>query len=279
LEHLFSVWPEVAEQVRKARHILFLSDFDGTLTPIVERPELASLNEDIHWLIEALVHQPRFTVGIVSGRALTDLKDKVNIRGLIYAGNHGFEIEGPGLNFINPLADEIRPYLRIIRQVLNMAVGTIKGVMVEDKGVTLSVHYRQAEEAAAKNIGQLVEHTIKGPMTMGMVKVTRGKKVIEVRPAVNWDKGKAIRLLMKRYGKGGRFSGLLPVYLGDDLTDEDGFRTIEKYGSGITVHIGESGFESSARYYLKSPYEVEKFLGTLLEYTKRGQVCEQLSTI
>jgi trehalose 6-phosphate phosphatase len=278
LEHLFSAWPDVAEQVRKARHILFLSDFDGTLTPIVERPELAILAEDIHRLLEALMRQPRFTVGIISGRAMADLKEKVNINGLIYAGNHGFEIEGPGLNFVNPLAAEVKPFFRIIRQVLSMALGTIKGVLVEDKGITLSVHYRQAEEETAKDIKHIVERTIKGPVAMGIVKVTTGKKVFEVRPAINWDKGKAIRLLMKKYGKGGRNSGLLPIYLGDDLTDEDGFQMIDKYGEGITIHIGESGFNSLARYFLRSPLEVQTFLNKLLEYDQRGLVCEQLST-
>jgi trehalose 6-phosphate phosphatase len=279
VQHLFAAWPEVAELVRKARNILFLSDFDGTLTPIVERPEMAILTDDTHKLLQSLAHQPRFTVGVISGRALADLKEKVKIEGLIYAGNHGFEIEGPGLNFVNPLADEVKPFFRIIRQVLSMALGTIKGVLIEDKGITLSVHYRQAEEEKAADIKNIVERTIKGPLAMGMVKVTPGKKVFEVRPAVNWDKGKAIRLLMKRYGKGGKYSGLLPIYLGDDLTDEDGFQTIEKYGSGITIHIGESRVDSSARYYLKSPVEVQEFLDKLLEYTHRGLVCEQLSTI
>jgi trehalose 6-phosphate phosphatase len=126
---------------------------------------------------------------------------------------------------------------------------------------------------------QLVENIVRGPLAMGMVKLTTGKKVIEVRPAVNWDKGKAIRLLMKKYGKGGRNSGLLPIYLGDDRTDEDGFRVIEKYGQGITILIGESCAESSARYYLTSPLEVQRFLEILLEYAQRGQECVQLSTI
>lgn len=279
MEHLFSVWPEIAERVNKASQILFLSDFDGTLIPIVERPEKAVLDENTRRLLEALVRQQRFTLGIISGRALTDLKDKVNVNGLVYAGNHGFEIEGPGINFISPLADEIKPFLRIIRGVLTMAFGTIKGVFIEDKGITLSVHYRLAEEEKTREIKSIMEHSIQGPVSAGFVKITSGKKVFEVRPAVNWDKGKAIRLLMKKYGKGGRFSGLLPVYLGDDLTDEDGFRVIEKYGMGITIHVGDSDIASSARYYLTSPLEVQQFLNRLLKYSQRGLVCQQLSTI
>jgi trehalose 6-phosphate phosphatase len=278
LEHLFSVWPEIAAQVNKASQILFLSDFDGTLTAIVEQPESAAIDKNTRYLLEALVNQPRFTIGIISGRALIDLKEKVNINGLIYAGNHGFEIEGPGISFISPLANEIKPFLRIIRGILNMTLGSIKGVLIEDKGITLSVHYRQVPEEKTNEVKNIMEHSIQGPISSGIVRLTSGKKVFEVRPAVNWDKGKAIRLLMKKYGKGGRFSGLLPIYMGDDLTDEDGFRVIEKYGMGITIHIGEKTTTSSARYYLTSPLEVQQFLTRLLEYSQRGLACEQLST-
>ena len=279
MEHLLSAWPRVLEQTRKCKHILFLSDFDGTLTPIVEKPELVVMAEGTHRLLQVLAHDRHFTVGLISGRALADLKNKVNISGIIYAGNHGFEIEGPGLNFINPVVDEIRPWFRIIRQVLNLTLGSIKGVLVEDKGITLSVHYRQVDDAEkAIRVRHLVERTINSPLSRGLFKMTSGKKVYEVRPAIDWNKGKAIQLLMKRYGKGGRESGLLPIYLGDDLTDEDGFQIVENYGQGISVRVGEPGPDSVARYFLKSPAEVHLFLIKLLEFSQRGLLCEQYST-
>jgi trehalose 6-phosphate phosphatase len=278
MEHLLSAWPKIIEQFAKARHFLLLSDYDGTLTPIVESPELAALSDDNRNLLNTLAHQPRFTLGIISGRSLGDLKQKVGLEGIIYAGNHGFEIEGPGLSFINPVAEEIKPFFRVVRQLLNMTLGTIKGVLVEDKGLTLSVHYRQVEEDQAKDVKSIIERTINGPISSRIFKVTSGKKVYEVRPAVNWDKGKAIRLLMKKYGRGGRQSGLLPIYLGDDLTDEDGFRMIQKYGHGISVLVGEARPDSAAQYGLKSPIEVQEFLGRLLEYSRRGFLWERLST-
>jgi trehalose 6-phosphate phosphatase len=278
MEHLLSAWPKVLEQVQKAQTILFLTDFDGTLAPIVEKPELAVISEDSRALLQALVLQQRITVGIISWRSLADLKERVKINGIIYAGNHGFEIEGPGLSFINPIAEEIKPFFRILRQILTLTLGTIKGVLVEDKGITLSVHYRHADENKVKDIETLVERTVNGPASQGLFKVTSGKKVYEVRPAVNWDKGKAIRLLMKRYGKGGRNSGLLPIFLGDDLTDEDGFQVIEKYGHGISVRIGESNLSSVAPYFLRSPEEVHNFLIKLLDYAQKGLLCEQYST-
>jgi trehalose-phosphatase len=278
MEHLLSIWPRVLEQTRKAKHILFLSDFDGTLAPIVEKPEMAVMGENTRRLLQKLTEDRHFTVGIVSGRALADLKDKVNIKGIIYAGNHGFEIEGPGLNFINPVVDEIKPLFRIVRQILTLTLSSIKGVLVEDKGITLSVHYRQVDDEKAQDVKSLIERTINGPASQGLFKMTSGKKVYEVRPAVNWDKGKAIRLLIKRYGKGGRENGLLPIYLGDDLTDEDGFQIIENYGQGISVRVGEPCSGSLARYFLNSSSEVHYFLFRLLEFAQRGLLCEQFST-
>ena len=270
MEHLLSAWRTVAGQLKGARHILLLSDYDGTLTPIVERPELATLPERTRELLRGLSRQRRFTVGIVSGRALADLKDKVGIEGIIYAGNHGLEIDGPGLRFVNPLAEEVRPFFQVVSGVLKLALGTIRGVLIEDKGLTLSVHYRQVAESETKEVKNVFERITTSAQALGKVRTTSGKKVLEVRPAVDWDKGKAIRLLMKRYGRGGRNSGLMPVYLGDDLTDEDGFRVIEKYGNGLSVFIGEEPGESVARYFLKSTEEVAEFLGLLLEDSQRG---------
>jgi len=270
LEHLLSAWPKIAAQLRDAGRILLLADYDGTLTPIVARPETANLVEDTRHLLRSLAHQRRFIVGVVSGRALADLKEKVGINGIVYAGNHGLEIEGPGISFINPVADELKPVLRLMHYVLSQALATIKGVFVEDKGLTLSVHYRLDEEHRVKEVEGIVRNVVGGVEAVGKARVTPGKKVYEVRPAVAWDKGKAIKLLMKRYGKGGRNSGLVPVYLGDDRTDEDGFRVIESYGNGISVFVGENSPETSARYFLRSPGEVADFLGRLLEQSRSG---------
>lgn len=278
MEYLLSAWSRIFDQIEKAKHILFLSDFDGTLAPIEERPELVAIPETTCKLLEALNQEGRFTVGIISGRALSDLKYRVNVDGIIYAGNHGCEIEGPGLSFINPLADEIKPLFRVLRQVLFLTLGTIKGILIEDKGLTLSVHYRQVADEKAHDIETLVERAVNGPASHGLFKVTSGKKVYEVRPVVNWDKGRAIRLLMKKYGKGGRQSGLLPIYLGDDRTDEDGFRMIEKYGDGISVHIGGIKAGSAARYYLNSPEEVSAFIDKLLKVSQTGLAWEQMLT-
>jgi trehalose 6-phosphate phosphatase len=277
MENLLFGWPKVAEQIRKADKILFLTDFDGTLAPIVERPEMAVMPEETKCLLKELTRDHRYVVGIISGRALKDLKEKVDLTGVIYAGNHGFEIEGPGISFVNPLVDEIKPFFRVLHRILTMSLGTIKGVLIEDKGITISVHYRQVEDSRAQDIESMVKKVVDSRSARGLFNITKGKKVYEVKPAVNWDKGKAIRLLMKKYGKGGRQSGLLVIYLGDDRTDEDGFQVIEKYGNGISVFVGDATLKSSARYQLSSPNEVHHFLVKLLDFTQKDKLCAQYS--
>jgi trehalose 6-phosphate phosphatase len=274
MKHLLQAWPSVLEQLQKARHILLLTDYDGTLTPIVERPELAVSSKHIRRILQKLAFQKQVTLVIISGRALSDLKEMVNINGAIYAGNHGLEIEGPGLSFINPLADEIRPVLRFVLQVLSKAFKTFKGVLVEDKGLTLTVHYRQAKDDCIREVKNILDRIISSPFTSGKINMTEGKKIFEVRPAVNWDKGKAVQLLMKRFEKGGRQSNLFPISLGDDLTDEDAFRFINRCGKGISVLIGRSNPDTSAHYFLESPKEVAQFMELLLNRIQRGFQCK-----
>jgi trehalose-phosphatase len=269
LEHLLTVCPRVLENVRRAKHILLFSDYDGTLTPIVESPELAHISESTRELLRALVDQHRITLGIISGRALADLRNMVAVNGAVYAGNHGFEIEGPGLSFVNPLAEEIQPFLRAISQILTLTLKTTRGVFIENKGLTLSVHFRQMANENIRSLKIIFQRLIKEAQVSGKFRITPGKKVFELRPAVDWNKGDAIKLLAEKYGQfNGKTNETLPIYLGDDLTDEDGFAAIGKYGNGIAVYVGREVRNTAANYFLRSPEEVAQFLKILLEGLK-----------
>lgn len=269
MQHLLSVWQEFSKRLKAARRVLLLCDYDGTLTPIVDKPELADLSEKTRQMLQSLARQSHFIVGIISGRALVDLRQRVGINGIIYAGNHGLEIEGPGVSLVMPLAVEMRPVFRLINQVLNKALAPIKGVRVEDKGLTISVHYRMVEEGKSEEVANAFERVIATARSLGKVKITSGKKVYEVRPAVEWDKGEAIALLIERFGKTKTKKELLPIYLGDDQTDEDGFKLIEKH-DGISIFVGMEAGNSAARYYLNSPAEVEEFLERLVQPAPSG---------
>jgi trehalose 6-phosphate phosphatase len=262
LEHLLSAWSEVAQQLRGAGHVLLLLDYDGTLSPIAGRPELADLPADTRQLLEALAQKRRLALAIISGRALADLKQKVGVDNIIYAGNHGLEIEGGGISFVNPEAEEAKPLLSRLHGELSRALGAIRGVLVEDKELTLSVHYRQVAEGKSAEVREIFEGVTGDAARGGKIEITQGKKVYEVRPAVTWDKGNVVEMLI------GQEKGTLPVYLGDDLTDEDGFQAVEGYKGGVSVFVGEEDHPSSARYFLRSTQEVAKFLSLLLEETR-----------
>jgi trehalose 6-phosphate phosphatase len=262
MQYLFDVRSEVVHRLRSAGHVLFLTDYDGTLTPIVDEPELANFSQETRKLLRALARNRRYTVGIVSGRALSDLKSRVGLEGIIYAGNHGLEIEGFGSSFLEPIAEEMRPLLNILGQVLSTTVRGIKGAFVENKGLTLSVHYRTVDEIEERKVEDAFSRITDPLRVTGNIKITHGKKVYEIRPPVDWDKGKAIAWLIAKCKETRGKGGALSIYLGDDLTDEDGFKVIER-NNGISIFVGEESFQSVARYFLKSPEEVVEFLKML----------------
>lgn len=263
MQYLFDEWETIANKIRTASHTLLMFDFDGTLTPITDTPEMANLHEESRRLLKNLARCSNFTVAIISGRALNDLQSRIEIPGIIYAGNHGLEIQGPELAFVHPIKEEVEPVLRMIALILKKALGAIRGAIVEDKGLTLSVHYRLVDDQEIDEVKDILDSAVGIAAVLGKVRTTSGKMVHEIRPAVPWNKGKAVKLLMKRFGKGGRQSGLLPLYIGDDLTDEDAFKVIESYG-GIAVYVGDENDQSVANYYLKSTGDVANIMKELL---------------
>jgi trehalose 6-phosphate phosphatase len=260
--YVFDELDTIISRIKSNRNVLLLFDYDGTLTPIVEEPELAVLSEESRKTLKELAGKKQFTVGIISGRALGDIKSKVAIDNVIYAGNHGLEIEGPGFAFIHPLTDEVKSNLKLINVVLNKTMGAIKGTIVEDKGMTLSVHYRMVQDTdKEKEVKNVFERVIGIARKIGRVNTTSGKKVYEVRPPVQWHKGKAIELIMKDYEK--TKNKPLVIYIGDDLTDEDAFKSVKSF-DGISVYVGDINPQSDADFYVASPDEVYEFIDKLL---------------
>jgi trehalose 6-phosphate phosphatase len=256
MQHVFDVWEEVSVKIRLSRHFLLLLDYDGTLTPIVERPEIATLSANMKLILKSLSQKKTATLGIISGRALMDLRSRVGLQNVIYAGNHGLEIEGPGIRFLHPVAQEIKATLKVLHIVLGKALMPIDGAFVEDKGLTLSVHFRQVKDREKEREVRNVFEKIVGVARMvGRIRTTTGKKVYEIRPPVSWDKGQAIKMLIKEYGKG----IVMPLYAGDDLTDEDAFIALKDF-PGISIYVGGDNPVSTAQYYLNTTSEVEELL-------------------
>ena len=262
MQHLFQTWESFASAIRASAHVLLLSDYDGTLTPIAGRPQDALLPDDVRTSLRALAERPAFSVGIISGRSLREVRAMVGVEGIYYAGNHGLEIEGPGLSFVHPAAEAARPLIRELASQLTARLGEIQGVVIEDKGLTLSLHYRLVSADGEHVVVETFRRVTSPLLDSGKIRVTTGKKVLEVRPPIDWDKGKAletIRIELEGLSGPGR---LLTIYLGDDLTDEDAFKAIRRTG-GWEVFVGKENEASNADYFLSSTLEVAAFLTEL----------------
>ncbi|MFO7293625.1 MAG: trehalose-phosphatase [Acidimicrobiia bacterium] len=232
------------------RPALFL-DFDGTLCPIVPHPDQAVLDNETRQALRRIAD--RYPVAVVSGRDRLDVAGRVALDDLYYAGSHGCDISGPG-GFSQQWGAELRPSLHDAGDELDQALEGIPGAWVERKRFALAVHYRQAPADAEARIEQAVRSVAARHPDL---RVAGGKKIFELRPDIDWDKGKAVMWLLESMGL--RTDGIVPIYLGDDETDEDVFRRFED-GSGIGIVVGAGDRLTAARYRLADPAEVSAFL-------------------
>ena len=249
--------PSALEHVREiAAHsgqVAVFLDYDGTLTPIVSQPESASLSGSMGEALRELA--ARTPVAILSGRDLEDVRQRVDIDGIVYAGSHGFDIAGPrGLR--RQTATEFLPSLDLTENELHKALDRIPGARIERKHFSIAAHYRNVKENNVSAVRQAVAEVAARHRALRRID---GKKVYELLPNIDWNKGKAVLWLMKTLGF--ERGTVRPIYIGDDSTDEDAFRALEQIGVGIIV--AEQSRRTVARYMLKDPGEVELFLRKL----------------
>jgi len=252
LKHLFEDWETIQTRIQQAQTLFLFLDYDGTLTPIVSRPELALCPAEIKRHLVNMRDLPNVRLGIISGRSLEDLRKKVGVPGITYVGNHGLEIESPDgrqKKMLSPVRK--RELKRITRNVQNV-LKQIPKILFEAKGPILSVHYRNVSRKSVARISQALNEELE--KAKGRWKMALGKMVFEIRPDVDFDKGKAVREILKTVPS----PGLLAIYLGDDRTDEDAFRVLK--GQGVSVLIGPEGFSSEADFFLRNSDEVQEFL-------------------
>ncbi len=239
--------------LRSGQAAVFL-DYDGTLTPIASHPEDAWLSDSMRQALRELA--ARVPVAILSGRDLDDVRRRVGIAGIVYAGSHGFDIAGPhGLR--RQMGSEFLPKLDTVRKELQEPLDGISGARVERKRFSIAVHYRNVKEENVPRVKQAVGEVASRHRELRKM---IGKKVHELQPDIDWDKGRALMWLLETPGlEGGNIS---PIYIGDDRTDEDAFRAIESRGIGILV--SEEPRHTAASYSLKDSAEVERFLRALI---------------
>ena len=246
----------ISRIVKEAEIVALFLDFDGTISHIVPRPGDAVLDTGIRKTLSSLAARPDFCIAVVSGRALADVRERANIPNIAYVGNHGFEIESGSTSFREPRAQTLKCELRALALQLKLALGDIEGVELKDKALTLSVHLRRV----AEHFHDWVRQTVTDSVSRSRSFTTRqGKLVLEVRPQVPWNKGCAVRWLLRESLP----AQCLPIYIGDDITDEDAFCQIPE---GITIKVGEPD-ATEAQYFLPDVASVGEFL-TWLNQTK-----------
>lgn len=247
-------WTERREQLAArlggVPRLLVATDFDGTLAPICPRPLDVAMPPGAKASLAALAEQPGVRVAVLSGRALAEVAGLVDLPKAVYAGNHGLEIKGGGIDWAHPHALACRPRLDAAAAFLEERLRGVEGALVEHKQLSLSLHHRlvadgdlPAVEAAALGCGEVFPD----------LKRHGGKRVVEFRPDVAWNKGCALKRLLKGLG----LPAAAALYAGDDATDEDAFAALG--GSGITLHVGENP-ATLARCRLRDPADYAEFL-------------------
>ena len=250
-------WDELAARLREARPVVFL-DYDGTLTPIVSRPDEAVLSGEMREAVRRVAR--RFPTTVVSGRGREDVSTLVDLPELNYAGSHGFDISGPKSegDLKHEAAAEVEPVIEEVTRRLKRELAEVEGTVVEPKRFTVAVHYRLVDERQVEAVESAVESAVEAHDEL---QLAHGKKVFEIRPALDWDKGKAVLWILEALELDG--PDTLPLYLGDDTTDEDAFQALEDRGLGFVVFVEPR--PTAAGYQLQDVTEVREFLDRLAD--------------
>ncbi len=253
----------VRSRLAGRRPAVFL-DYDGVLTPIVDRPEEAVLSEPMRATVRALAE--RHPVCIITGRDRAVVQHLMGVDDLAVAGSHGFDIWTPQHGSIS--SDRIDAHAELIATVterLREAVGTLPGVQVEPKRASVAVHFRLAAPEDARRVGEAVQQLLE--QFGDELALTPGKMVYELKPNIDWHKGKAVLHLIEVLGLDG--DDVVPLYLGDDITDEDAFRALQEHGNGIGIFVGHpddpevADRDTAAQFLLHSVDDVQRFLTEL----------------
>jgi trehalose-phosphatase len=252
-----AAWPALSRELAGRRPALFL-DYDGTLTPIVDRPDLAILSDEMRATLRRVAAV--WPTLIVSGRARDDVSALVGVDSLSYAASHGFDVAGPAGSHLRLEVDpEIVPAISAAAAAVRDGVAGIPGVLVEDKKFAVAVHYRLTPPDRVAEVERIVDAVV---APEPRIRKTHGKMVFELRPARAWDKGRAVLWLMEALELD--TADVVPLFIGDDTTDEDAFRALEDRGIGIAVT--ELPRPTAARYSLQTVEEVGWLLQRLCEY-------------
>ncbi|PON50112.1 Trehalose-phosphatase [Parasponia andersonii] len=283
LEHPSALgsFDRMIKMARGKRIVVFL-DYDGTLSPIVNDPDRAFMSDEMRAAVREVAKY--FPTAIISGRSRDKVKEFVQLSNVYYAGSHGMDIMAParplkssgeakhhaisidkkGNDVLFQPAQKFMPAIQEILALLEEKTGNIQGAKIEDNRFCISVHYRRVRE---EDYGILEEKVKSLLQNYPDFHLTTGKKVLEVRPSIEWNKGHALDYLLDTLGFSNS-SEVLPLYIGDDRTDEDAFKAIRSRGQGFPIIVSTIPKETKASHSLHDPSEVLTFLLRLARWRK-----------
>jgi trehalose-phosphatase len=249
---------EVLARLRAAPRVFCFLDYDGTLAALAPTPEEATPLPGTGELLGALATAPNTGVAIVTGRPIADVRRFLDVAGAYYIGIHGVELQSPnGLTQVALDVPRVRPVLQRLRQQLDARFGKVAGIVFEDKGTALACHYRLAARQDGSAVRRVLGAMVRAAQRQGAPLILAyGHEVAEVRPA-GVNKGRAVCALLAAHAP-----QALPVYAGDDRTDEDAFALLPP--PAITLRVGAARTRTHARYRVGTPAEVQAFLRALL---------------
>ena len=261
LPHALSAGEDLSARLEGGRPAVF-TDYDGVLTPIVDRPEDATISDEMREVVRSLAQ--RCSVCVVSGRDRPVVQELMGLDDLVVAGSHGFDIWSPTEGTLeHEAAAGFEDLLEEVTQRLHDELDDVEGAFIEPKKASVAVHYRLVAEPERPRVAGVVDGLL--AERPDELKVTPGKMVYELQPKLDWNKGKAVLYLLEALDLEG--DDVVPLYMGDDITDEHAFEALA--GRGIGIWVGQAddpevaGRTSAADYRLDSPHEVQRFLDRL----------------
>ncbi|KYK21116.1 hypothetical protein AYK25_03835 [Thermoplasmatales archaeon SM1-50] len=264
-DFLFNHSDEIYKKILKSDVIFIFLDYDGTLVSFKDSPAKVITPERIKKVLRLLIQIQKIKVIIVTGRTLEDIKKLLHVKRLSFIALHGLYIDSPeGVQFQRKTAQKTRSLITVIKKNMHSILKEEKGAYLEDKGLTVVFHYRLLPKNRIRILRETFKTIVRDYDKKKILEFINGAKVIEARPK-GWNKGNAIELFLSHFANTKK---ILPIYIGDDITDEDAFRTLAK--KGITIHVThEKKRKTAAHYWVKNPEEVAFFLESLAQKVKQ----------
>lgn len=248
----------ITKRIKESKRLWLFLDYDGTLAEFAPTPEHVHPDQQVIALLSRLVKSPRMHLCMLSGRRLSQVKELIPVPGILLAGTYGIELftsEGKSIDRLD--YQTIRPILETIKPIWQGLIGDLHGFYLEDKGWSLALHARFADESEAEKVLEAAKLSASKDINTGDFRLLGGHKFMEVGPQIA-DKGQTVDYILDHYN----WQGALPIYIGDDDKDERAFGVIHRHG-GIAVLVAAQPRESQADCRLESTQNVRTWLEKL----------------